>query len=69
MIPDYKYIAVVDHEGCDLTPHFNEAVDFIKEQLDKTNVNHSSFSFLCIVLRESVDRSVWLLLISFGKRI
>ena len=60
IIPHYKYIAVLDHEACDLSPHFEDAVDFIKDKLAKTNVNHIRFRSSYTVLRVSVDQSAWL---------
>lgn len=38
MLDHYKYIAAVDHDACDISVHFEEAIDFIKLTLAKTNV-------------------------------
>jgi hypothetical protein len=38
IVPSYKYIPTIDHENCDISIHFHEAVDFIAENIKKTNV-------------------------------
>jgi protein-tyrosine phosphatase len=42
VVPHYKYIPTVDHEECDISIHFDEAVDFITSKLQKTNVSIST---------------------------
>jgi len=65
LIPHYKYIPTEDHDKCDISIHFDEAVDFISEKLRKTNVKIETFRFWCIALQESADRSAWYSLTSY----
>jgi hypothetical protein len=37
-VPHYKYIPTLDQDECDISIHFDEAVDFIREALKQTNV-------------------------------
>lgn len=38
VLPNYKYIPTIDHEQCDISVHFDEAVNFISSHLRTTNV-------------------------------
>jgi protein-tyrosine phosphatase len=61
LIPHYKYIPAEDKDSYDLTVHFDEAVNFIKDMLSQTNVNIILFQLLvhCIA---GVSRSVSMVL-------
>lgn len=60
-IPHYKYIPTVDHDSCDISVHFDDAADFIKEKIAKTNVKIMFIEILvhCIA---GVSRSVSMVL-------
>jgi hypothetical protein len=41
VVPHYKYIPTVDHDECDISIHFDDAVAFIEEKLKHTNVSQA----------------------------
>ena len=52
----FKYFPCEDKESCDISRYFEEAVEFIKESLEKTNVSSNRYRFLSTVLLELVDQ-------------
>lgn len=42
LVPHYKYIPGEDKETFNISLHFDECVEFIREALEKTNVNFMS---------------------------
>lgn len=46
-IPHYKYIPTLDKDECDISCHFDEAVDFITKYLAQTNVCVYLVRFWC----------------------
>ena len=38
LVPYYKYIPTVDQDLCDISKHFEEAIEFLHTTLKQTNV-------------------------------